>query len=203
MLRIALTGGIASGKTTVSDAFAGLGVPVIDADINARAVVEPGTPALQALVGLFGTAILEDNGELDRKALRQIVFRDEQARKQLEAVLHPAIRSLSEQQSHDFAAAGHPYLIHAIPLLLETGQAGDFDRVIVVDVPVELQIERVMQRDNCDRPHAEAIIRSQASREQRLQAATDVITNHGSTDDLRAQVMALHSKILALATAAH
>ena len=198
MLKIGLTGGIASGKTTVSDCFGQLGVPVIDADINARAVVMPGSPALQALVDVFGGKILQADGALDRAALREMVFADDAARKQLESILHPAIRAMSESQSKSYADQGAPYVIHAIPLLVETGQSENFDRVIVVDVPVEVQIERVMARDQCDRKHAESIIRSQASRVQRLRAATDVIENTGSAQALASRVGELHTLFLAL-----
>ena len=198
MLKIGLTGGIASGKTTVSDHFASLGVPVIDADVNARTVVEPGRPALKSLLETFGSAVINADGTLDRAALREIVFQDAAAREKLESILHPAIRALSEAQTEQHAAEGAPYLIHAVPLLVETNQAPRFDRVVVVDVPVELQIERVMARDHCDRAHAESIIRTQASRAQRLRVATDVIENTGTTDALRLQVEQLHKLFLAL-----
>lgn len=196
--RVALTGGIASGKTTVANLFAALGVPLVDSDVIAREVVEPGQPALAAVAQSFGADVLGPDGRLDRRRLREIIFSDAAARARLEGILHPAIRTEMERQS---AAAGAlaPYHLLVIPLLAESGGRDRADRVLVVDVPEELQVERLVTRDNVTRSQAEASLRAQASRAARLAIADDVVTNTGRIDDLRRQVEALHLHYVKLA----
>lgn len=201
MLTIALTGGIASGKTAVSDAFRQLGVPVVDADIVAREVVAPGEPSLGQLADAFSEDILNEDGTLDRAALRQLIFSDAGKKRVVEDILHPAIKARSELLREQHKLSGAPYLIHVIPLLLETGQAGNFDRVIAVDVPEETQIARVMARDKISRDEALAIINSQASREDRIAAADDIIENTGTMDDITNRVSELHALYNSLSAA--
>lgn len=196
-----LTGGIASGKTSVSNLFQSLGVPIVDADLIAREVVAPGAPALQELTLLFNVPILTNGGELDRQKLREIIFADSAARRKVEGVLHPAIRKLSNERVQQHAADNANYVICAVPLLVETGQADRYDRIAVVDVPVEVQIERLMARDNTTREDANRILQSQASREQRLAAADDIIDNTGSLEELEVQVRLLHERYLDFAKA--
>jgi dephospho-CoA kinase len=196
-LRIGLTGGIASGKSTVTQRFTELGVPVIDADVSARNVVERGKPGLEQVVRRFGPGVLDAHGNLDRPALRALIFNDSGSRQALDAILHPLIRADMEQQA---ATATGPYLVMAIPLLIEGGRAHDrVDRVLVVDVDEALQLQRVQARDGCSETHARAILASQASREARLAAADDVLRNSGSVADLRQAVDRLHEKFLHLA----
>jgi len=196
-LRIGLTGGIASGKSTVTQRFAELGVPVIDADVSARNVVERGKPGLEQVVRRFGPGVLDAHGNLDRPALRALIFNDSGSRQALDAILHPLIRADMERQA---ATATGPYLVMAIPLLVEGGRAHDrVDRVLVVDVDEALQLQRVQARDGCSETHARAILASQASREARLAAADDVLRNSGSVADLRQAVDRLHEKFLHLA----
>jgi len=197
-LRIALTGGIASGKSRVADLFAELGVPVIDTDLIARQVVEPGQPALAEVVGTFGPGVLDVDGRLDRRRLRELIFSDATARQRLEAILHPAIRTEMERQS---SAAGGPYQLLVIPLLTEGGRRDHVDRVLVVDAPESLQIERLMNRDSVTREQALASLAAQATREARLAIADDVISNAGSAAELRDKVVALHEQYLHLAAA--
>ncbi len=195
-LRIGLTGGIASGKTAVARLFAAHGVPVIDTDEIARAIVQPGSPALEHLVSLFGRDILDPSGTLDRKRLRGLVFADPQRRRQLEQVLHPAIRAELERRS---ATAGGPYQILVIPLLVET-DARYMDRVLVVDCSESTQLRRLIARDGGTEAQARAILAAQAPRAQRLKRADEVITNDGDFSALPPQVDALHVKYLALTT---
>jgi dephospho-CoA kinase len=201
--RVALTGGIASGKTTVAGLFAARGVPLIDTDVIAREVVEPGQPALDAVVAAFGPEVLGPDGRLDRRRLRDIVFADAAARGRLESILHPAIRAEMERQSHAAAAVG-PYQLLVIPLLAEGGRRDHVDRVLVVDAPESLQIERVMARDAATREQATAALQAQASRTARLAIADDVVTNTGGVAELERQVTELHAlyQRLALAKAA-
>ncbi len=195
---VALTGGIASGKTAVSTAFARLGVPVLDADLIAREVVEPGQPALAAVVAAFGDGILAPDGRLDRQRLRARIFADPAARQRLEAILHPAIRQAFAAAS---AVAGGPYQVHAIPLLVESGRADQYDRVLVVDCPREMQLSRLLARDGETAERAAAILAAQASREARRAVATDLIENTGSLAELEQSVAALHRQFLELAAA--
>jgi len=197
-LRIGLTGGIASGKSTVADLFARLGVAVLDTDLIARQVVEPGQPALTRVVEEFGPGVLGPDGRLDRPALRARVFSDPAARRRLEGILHPAIRAELARQS---LAAGGVYQILVIPLLVEGGRADSVDRVLVVDCPLETQLNRLQARDGETAESALKIVASQVSREARLAAADDVIVNAGPAEDLAAQVASLDSKYRALATA--
>lgn len=196
LLRIGLTGGIASGKSTVADLFAALEVPVIDTDKIAREVVEPGQPPLEKLVERFGTGILTPDGHLDRPKLRDIVFSDPKARADLEALTHPAIGSAVEAMA---AAAGGPYQILVIPLLVEKGLGKRLDRVLVVDCPETLQLQRLQARDGSSPAQAQAILDAQASRTARLKAADDVIRNESDVAALRQQVEALHRRYLELA----
>jgi len=195
-LRIGLTGGIASGKSTVAQRFRELGVPVIDADEAARAVVEPGKPGLTEVIQRFGTAVVSENGELDRGAVRTLIFGDPESRRALESILHPLIRDHMEQSAE--AAAG-PYIVMAIPLLVERGSRARVDRILVVDVDETIQLQRLMARDGSSMEQARAIVASQASRSIRLAAADDVLTNAGSVTELRQEIDKLHAGYLKLA----
>lgn len=194
--RVALTGGIASGKSAVADFFAKLGVPVLDTDQIARDVVEPASPTLARLVETFGDEILDSTGKLNRQAMRDRVFSNPEERARLEAIMHPAIRAELARRSTE---AGGPYQIHVIPLLTETSRAGDYDRVLVVDCPESLQLERLMRRDAIPKPEAIAMVKAQVDRATRLKAAHDIIDNSGTTDATRRQVDALHRRYLDLA----
>ena len=196
--RIGLTGGIASGKSTVADAFAALGVPVIDTDVIAREVVEPGQPALQEIADAFGDGVLTESGALDRGALRELVFAVDDARKLLEAILHPVIREETVRQAN---AAGGDYQVIVVPLLTESPLKLFVDRVLVVDCDTETQIARLMSRDGGSREAAERILAAQANREQRLAIADDVIENQDSRESLIEQVEQLHEKYRILARA--
>jgi dephospho-CoA kinase len=195
-MRVALTGGIASGKTTVADCFARLGVPVIDTDVIARQVVAPGHPALARIVAAFGPGILDADGRLDRRGMRERIFADSDARRQLEAILHPAIRAEMERQSD---AAGGPYQILVIPLLAEGGRRDHVDRVLLVDVPEELQIRRLRLRDGVSHEQAQASLDAQATRAQRLAMADDIVRNTGQVAELEKQVAELHEKYVKIA----
>lgn len=195
-LLIALTGGIASGKSAVAELFAQLGVPVLDTDQIARDVVAPGMPALGQLVAEFGADILDAHGRLDRARMRERVFSDPVQRHKLEAITHPAIR---EELALRAAEADGDYQIHVIPLLVESGRAEIYDRVLVVDCPEEAQIERLMSRDGTSRAQAEEILSAQVSREERLNAAHDVIENTGTLTDLQGFVQMLHRNYALLA----
>lgn len=196
-LVIGVTGGIGSGKTTVCDRFNERhGVPVIDADIVAREVVEPGTEGLRELVEAFGTTILSSDGELDRRHLKRIVFATPELRERLEQILHPRIRAAMSSQ---VAATEAPYLLLSIPLLAEGGDNPLIDRVLVVDCSEETQVARVTARDDLTADEALAIMRAQASRGDRLKIADDVIVNQGSPDALDADIDTLHQRYLTLA----
>jgi dephospho-CoA kinase len=188
-LRVGLTGGIASGKSTVARLFAALGVPIIDADELAREVVAPGTPLLARVVERFGPRIVAADGTLDRRALRDLVFSDTAARADLESLLHPAIRAAMEERS---ARAGGTYQLLVIPLLIEQGRTDFVDRVLVVDCDEALQIRRLQARDGSTLEQARAILGAQASRAARLAGADDVIRNDGDLQALRVQVEHLH-----------
>jgi dephospho-CoA kinase len=196
VFRVGLTGGIASGKSTVAKFFGAVGVPIIDTDQVAREVVEPGQPPLERLVERFGRAILTADGHLDRPKLREIVFSDPRARADLEALTHPAIGNAVEAWS---AAAGGPYQILIIPLLVEKNLASQLDRVLVVDCDEELQIRRLQARDGSTVEQARAILNAQTSRTARLKSAHDVIQNDGDLSVVRDQVSALHARYLELA----
>src|SRR5690606_8105770 len=196
MLIIGLTGGIASGKTTVADLFAARGVPLVDADVSAREVVAAGSSGLAAVVEAFGSEILTTTGELDRRALRARVFGQPEERRRLESILHPLIR---QHLQDSLQALSGPYALLVAPLLLEGDLSKAVQRVLVVDVPEEVQIARVMSRDGSSREEAEAILRAQMSRQERLARADDVIVNDGDLDALEPQVERLHRQYLRLA----
>ncbi|WHP30580.1 dephospho-CoA kinase [Trabulsiella odontotermitis] len=190
---VALTGGIGSGKSTVAEAFSRLGVNVIDADIIARQVVEPGTPALKAIAEHFGSHLLTAEGALDRRALRERVFAHPDDKRWLNALLHPLIQQETQRQ---IEKATSPYVLWVVPLFVENRLFDKADRVLVVDVTPETQIFRTMQRDNVTRKHAEHILAAQASREARLAAANDIIDNNGAPDAIASDVARLHAHYL-------
>lgn len=198
MYVVAITGGIGSGKTTVANQFAALGIEVIDADLIAREVVEPGTPALAAIAEHFGAGILDETGALDRRALREHIFSEPAAKAWLNALLHPLIRSEMLRQC---AAAESPYCLLVVPLLVENRLTGLADRVLVIDVDEATQIERTCRRDGVSREQAEAILAAQASRAERLAMADDVLDNQsGTSEAIRARILALHETYLAFAS---
>ncbi|MFF0340891.1 dephospho-CoA kinase [Kribbella sp. NPDC004875] len=182
MLRVGLTGGIGAGKSAVSARLAARGAVVIDSDVLAREVVARGTDGLAEVVAAFGPGVLTADGDLDRPALGQIVFGDEPARRKLEAIIHPRVRARAAEI--EAAATPDAIVVHDIPLLVETGQAGSFDLVLVVDVPVEVQVERLTTQRGMAAEEAERRIASQASRTDRLAAADVVVDNSGSLADL-------------------
>lgn len=193
---VGLTGGIGSGKTAVSDRFHALGINIVDADIAARVVVEPGKPALQEIQKHFGAAIIQANGSLDRAILREKVFKDDQERKWLEQLLHPLI---NEEIRKKLASSSSPYTMLVSPLLIETGQSRYTQRILVVDVPLETQIERTMARDNNSEEQVRNIIKVQTSRQERVASADDIIVNDQDIDKLDQSVSELHAKYLELA----
>lgn len=195
MLVIGLTGGIGSGKSTVSDLFRKLGVAIIDTDIIARDLVQPGEDALHEIIHTFGSSILQTDGQLDRKQLGQITFSDTSSRKQLEAILHPRIRQAMLAQLN---AVTGPYAIVVIPLLFESAQQSTVDRILVVDCDENTQIQRVKKRDQRSEQQIKNIIQSQTSRKNRLAHADDVIVNNDSHEELAQQVAQLHQKYLKL-----
>jgi dephospho-CoA kinase len=193
---VGLTGGIASGKSTVADFFNELGVTVVDTDIVAREVVTPGQPALDEIREAFGPGVIATDGSLDRQAMRQIVFADEEKRRTLESILHPRIREESFAQAE--SAAG-PYVIIAVPLLYESPMSDSMDRILVVDCSEETQIRRLMARDGESREQACRILATQATREQRLSIADDVIDNDQDLETSREAVQGLHAHYSRLA----
>lgn len=195
---VGLTGGVASGKSEVTRRFQALGVEVVDADVAAREVVEPGQPALARIAEHFGAGMLLADGRLDRRQLRERVFADAQARRDLEAITHPAIRARVKAQAQ---AAPGPYAVVAVPLLAEAGRAAYpwMARVLVVDAPESLQHDRLMRRDGVDEALAARMIAAQASRTVRLAIADDVILNDGDPAHLDTAVAALHARYLAAA----
>jgi dephospho-CoA kinase len=198
-LRVGLTGGIASGKTTVARLFAGLGVPVIDADELSREVTARGTPLLTRIAERFGAQFIGPDGSLDRRALRRLVFADSRALADLEALTHPAIFHAIEARS---VRAGGPYQMLVLPLLVERRHAELVDRVLVVDCDEALQIRRLQARDGSTLEEARAILATQASRAARLQAADDVVTNDADLQNLRVQVEQYHAQYMRLAAEA-
>ncbi len=189
-LRVGLTGGIGSGKSTVCKLFADFGVPIIDADQIAHDLVHPGQPALQTITETFREKIVTDyKGNLDRKRLRELIFLDSDSRKKLETILHPLIYDEMENQLTKII---NPYCIMCIPLLIETRAMNKVDRVLVIDIPETLQIQRACQRDNMNIQDIQKIIRAQTSRDIRLNAADDIIRNDGDLTFLHKQVKDLH-----------
>ena len=199
MLVIGLTGGIGSGKSTVARYFAEFGVPVIDADVVSRDLVAPGGDALREIVARFGRDVLHADGTLERTRLRERVFRHPAERRALEDILHPRIYEEMRRRIRSLRA---PYCIAVIPLLLETGQRGFVDRLLVVDTSETLQRARAQRRDGVGAEQVDAVMRAQVDRETRLRAADDVIANEGDIHALQRETAALHRRYLALATAA-
>ncbi len=192
MLKIGLTGGIGSGKTSVSDFFAGLGVPVIDTDVIARQLTARDGAALPAIRALWGESVMREDGELDRDALRRRIFADPEERRQLESILHPLIR---QRVVAALAELNVPYAVVVIPLLVETGNYRELlDRILVVDCPESLQLERVRARSGLSVEEVSAIISAQADRTSRIAAADDVISNDADKRSLRDQVAAIDAK---------
>jgi len=185
-MRVGLTGGVASGKSTVAEILRGLGAVVVDADALAREVVEPGTAGLDAVVAEFGTGVLTPDGRLDRPTLAAVVFEYPARRAALEAIVHPLVRARAAQLEE--SAPHGAVVVHDIPLLVETGQAAAFDAVVVVDVPEDQQVERAVRERGWSREEARARVAAQASRDDRLAAATHVIENSGTLEDLRHRV---------------
>jgi len=196
-LRIGLTGGIASGKSTVAEIFTEYGVPVIDTDTVARQVVAPGQPGLVTVIEKFGTDLLTADGRLDRQSLRSLVFADPDKRHDLEAILHPLIRTRTVEWAKQ---AGGPYQLFVVPLLVETGFGELVDRVLVVDCSDSRQRSRLIERDNESPARIDRILAAQAGRQDRLAKADDIIDNSGSLKQLRVQVAELHEKYLRLAS---
>lgn len=197
-LRIGLTGGIASGKSTVAEMFRALGARIIDTDVIAREVVARGQPALADIRERFGSQVIKADGQLDRAAMRQLVFSDEHMRQKLEEIVHPRIRDETFRQA---ARAGGPYQILVVPLLAESPLRQFVDRVLVVDCDEDIQIDRLLARDTETREQAQRILRAQASRQERLAVADDVIVNEGTLDATREQVELLHTRFLEMARA--
>lgn len=195
-LVIGLTGGIGSGKTAASDYFESLGIIVVDADLASRVVVEKGRPALQQIAKHFGSDFITDSGELNRARLREEIFASPSSKQWLEALLHPLIRDEIQTQ---LQAAASDYVILVSPLLIETDQYLLTDRVLLIDVPEELQLQRTMDRDSNSADQVKAIMASQASRETRRSKADDIVVNDGSLAQLQDQLEVLHQKYTGLA----
>jgi len=195
MIKVALTGGIGCGKSTVCDIFSQYEIPVIDTDIISRKLVEPGQPALIEITEYFGTDILLTDGSLNRKALAKKIFNNDKNKQQLESILHPKIREAVQAQLDQLNVC---YVIIAIPLLVETKQQNNYDRVLLIDCKVQQQLERTLSRDQRDLSEVQSILKSQASREQRIAAADDIIDNSGTINALHKQVEQLHRNYLQL-----
>lgn len=196
-MRIGLTGGIASGKSTVADMFAELNVPIIDTDLIAREIVEPGEPALDDIRHEFGDSVFDDDGNLDRGAMRQIIFADPDAKARLESIMHPRIQAVAYEQA---ASAGGHYQIIVVPLLTQSPIRDFVDRILVVDCDEKNQIKRLVARDNESEGQARRILAAQASRDERLEIADDVVRNDGDLEATLQQVQTLHHRYLAMAT---
>ena len=195
MLRVALTGGIGSGKTAVSDYLETLGVMVLDADRYAHQVTAQGEDAVTEIANLLGPTVIDADGHLDRAAVRELVFADPEKRSALESIVHPRVR---HEMNEAASRATGPYVIFSIPLLIETGQAGNFDRVVVVETARQLRAERVLERSGLDQQAFSSIDNAQASDTDRRNAATDLLNNDGSLDALHAQIDALHDRLTTL-----
>lgn len=198
MFVVGLTGGIGSGKTAASDYLAGKGITVVDADLVSRLVVQPGQPALQAIAARFGNQVIQADGSLDRRTLREIVFADPSARKDLEAITHPAIGTEIFRQ---LQASVSPYTLLVSPLLLESGQHRMAQRILLIDVPEELQLSRTASRDQVAQTQVKAIIAAQMSRADRRQRADDIVVNDADLASLHRQLDALHETYLKMAQA--
>ena len=196
-VRVGLTGGIASGKSSVSAILAEMGAVVIDADLIAREVVARGTPGLDAVVAEFGPELLTSEGDLDRPAMGALVFGDATARKRLEAIIHPLVHARSAELEAE--AGDHAVVVHDIPLLAEVGRAGSFDEVVVVDAPADVQVSRMVDDRGWTREDAESRIAAQSTREDRLAIATHVIDNTGTLAELRARVEEIYAVLAARA----
>ena len=196
-IRVGLTGGIGSGKSTVKNCFDELGVPTIDADEISHRITTPGQAALNEVVALFGEESLDEAGNLNRQRLRELIFTAPALKKKLEAIIHPRVRA----EIHTFTdRVDYPYCIICIPLLLETGGQSTMDRVLVVDAPEDLQVERVARRDKAKEDQTRSIILTQISRSERLRYAHDIIVNDGSIYELKIQVRKLHNKYIELSS---
>jgi dephospho-CoA kinase len=193
---VGITGGIGSGKTTVTDLFAKYAIEVIDADVIAREVVEPGTPALKAIINKFGQSVLDESDSLDRAKLRRLVFNDIEVKNWLNQLLHPAIRRQMLLQTQQ---AKSDYCLLSVPLLVENKLNEQVDRVVIVDVDEPTQLQRTLLRDKTNEKQIRTIMSAQATRQQRLEVADDVIDNNGGTDALFKQVFQLHQYYLQLA----
>jgi dephospho-CoA kinase len=190
---IGLTGGIGSGKTAVSETFEDLGITVVDADLASRVVVEKGKPCLEKIAEHFGEDILNENSELDRAKLREIIFNSAEEKNWLESLLHPAIAG---QIQDELKASTSAYTILVSPLLLETNQKEFCSKVLIVDVPVEVQVDRTLKRDGVSEEQVQSIIKSQISREARLELADEIIMNDGNLEDLKLAVKDLHKRFI-------
>lgn len=198
MYIVAITGGIGSGKTTIANQFAELGIDIVDADVIAREVVEPGTPALAAITTQFGPEMLDPQGQLDRRRLRERVFSDPDAKAWLNGLLHPLIR---QEMLRQCANVRSPYCLLVVPLLVENKLTGLANRVLVIDVDEATQIERTCRRDGVSRAQAEAILAAQASRAERLAAADDVLDNQNdAAEAIKRRILALHETYMAFAS---
>ena len=198
MLRVGITGGIGSGKTALTDWLAKKGIVIVDADLASRVIVAPGQPALAKIAETFGSEFIQPDGELDRAALRALVFTDDSKRQQLEAITHPRIR---EELARQMNAADSAYVVLSSPLLLESGQSSMVDLSVVVDVPEDTQIERTMARDDNTRELVEGIMAAQLDRDTRIARADIVIDNSGTLDALYERGEILHQTLLARASA--
>ena len=197
MLRVGITGGIGSGKTALTDWLSEKGIVIVDADLASRVVVAPGQPALAEIAKTFGQEFIQNDGQLNRAALRELVFTDDSKRQQLEAITHPRIR---EELAWQMDAADSGYVVLSSPLLLESGQSSMVDLSVVVDVPENTQIERTMERDNNARQLVEGIMAAQLDRDTRISRADIVINNSGSLDELYQRGEVLHQTLLARAS---
>jgi dephospho-CoA kinase len=196
-LRIGLTGGIASGKSTVAEQFSKLGIPIIDTDIIAREVVAIGSPGIEEVQKRFGDGVIDESGNLDRAAMRKLIFLDDAARSDLEAILHPRIGAEVRRQAE---TVGGPYQIIAVPLVVSSQLLQFVDRVLVVDCEESTQLERLLKRDAGTIGEAQRILAAQSSRDERLAIADEVVTNDSDLQHLQDQVTALHAAYLHLAT---
>ena len=192
---VGLTGGIGSGKSTVANLFSRQGIEIIDADEISRTLVKTGSPVLEAIIKHFGSSITDAEGNLDRKQLRELVFADNAEKEWLENLLHPLVRQEIQRQ---VAASSSQYVIIVVPLLLESENYSDVDRILVIDVPEDVQLERIKKRDGSSETLARSMMDAQMKREGRLESADDVISNNSSMDSLEKQVKNLHHQYLQL-----